>query len=134
MEIIKKYLLHVIAIILGAFFIYKGINKHWITPCKVYSPESSIPLYYQQVITAFCHSGFFKMIGLFQVTSGVLLFIPRTRLIGALILLPIIFNIFFIHLFLDNRPEELVESGIPFTMTLIIILSNLKNLKNLLNE
>ena len=121
MQKISKYAIAVLAVLLGAFFIYKGINKHWLSPCKVYGQESTIPLAYQQVITAFCQSGFLKMVGLFQAAAGILLLIPKTRLLGAVILLPVIFNIFFIHAFLDNRPIELVETGIPLLITLIII-------------
>ncbi|MFN3639489.1 MAG: hypothetical protein ACK4UK_01090 [Flavobacterium sp.] len=110
-----------IAVILGLFFIYKGVNKHFLSPCKVFGPESTIPLEYQQVITNMCQSGMLKVIGFFQVVSGILLLIPKTRLVGAIVLLPIIFNIFILHLFLDNRPHELVETGIPLTATILII-------------
>jgi len=111
----------VLAVILGLFFIYKGFTKHFLLPCKVYGPESTIPLEYQQVITNMCQSGMLKVVGFFQVLSGLFLLIPRTRLVGAIILLPIIFNIFILHLFLDNRPHELVETGIPLLITLFII-------------
>lgn len=111
----------IISFLLGAFFIYKGITKHWLKPCKTFGPDSTIPLPYQQVITHLCQSGFLKMVSVFQILSGILLFIPKTRLIGAVMLLPVIFNIFFIHFFLDNRPEELVESGIPMLMNIIIL-------------
>ncbi len=132
MQQISKYAITVLAVLLGVFFIYKGINKHWLSPCKVYGPESTIPLAYQQLITAFCQSGFLKLVGLFQATAGILLLIPKTRLLGAIILLPIIFNIFFIHAFLDNRPIELVETGIPLLMTLIIIAVDFTKVKKAL--
>lgn len=110
-----------IAIGLGLFFIYKGLNKHFLSPCKVYGPESTIPLEYQQVITHMCQSGMLMVVGFFQILSGILLVIPKTRLMGAIVLLPIIFNIFILHLFLDNRPEELVETGIPLAATILIL-------------
>jgi uncharacterized membrane protein YphA (DoxX/SURF4 family) len=110
-----------IALGLGLFFVYKGMNKHFLSPCKVYGPESTIPLEYQQVITYMCQSGMLMVVGFFQILSGILLIIPKTRLMGAIILLPIIFNIFILHLFLDNRPEELVETGIPLTATILIL-------------
>jgi putative oxidoreductase len=115
-----------ISFALASFFIYKGLNKHWLNPCKAYPADSPIPIDYINVINAFCHSGFLKMIGGFQILSGILLLIPRTRLAGAVLLFPIIFNIFMIHFFLDNRPEELVESGIPLlgNALLLILLAN----------
>lgn len=122
----------VLGALLGGFFVYKGITKHFISPCKVYGPESTIPLEYQQVITAFCKSGFFKVVGAIQVLSGLLLIIPKTRLLGALTLLPVVINMFLIHYFLDNRPEELWETGIPLAMTLIIVLMNLGKVKRVM--
>src|SRR5690606_36343343 len=98
-----ELLIVVLSIILGLFFIYKGLNKHFLSPCKVYDASSTIPLVYQQVITGMCESGMLKVVGFFQILSGILLLIPRTRLFGAIVLLPIIFNIFILHLFLDNR-------------------------------
>lgn len=115
--------------LLGGFFMYKGITKHFITPCKVYDAESTIPLAYQQVITAFCQSGFFKVVGFIQALSGLLLIVPKTRLLGAVLLLPVVINMFLIHFFLDNRPEELWETGIPLAMTVLIVLINFGKVK-----
>ncbi len=122
----------VLGALLGGFFVYKGINKHFLSECKVYEPDSTIPLAYQQVITAFCKSGFFKVVGALQALSGLLLIIPKTRLLGALMLLPVVINMFLIHYFLDNRPEELWETGIPLALTLIIILMNFGKVKRVL--
>jgi putative oxidoreductase len=110
-----------LSIALGVFFLYKGINKHWLSPCKVYEPESTIPLAYQQVITSLCQSGFLKLVGALQALSGILLFIPRTRLFGAIMLFPIILNIFLMHLLMDNRPDELVETGLPLLVNILIL-------------
>lgn len=129
-----NYFILIAAILVGSFFIYKGITKHLLGNCKIYESDSTIPIMYQQVITAFCKSGFFKMIGFFQVLSGVLLVIPKTRLVGALLLMPIIFNIFTIHLFLDNRPEELIISGVPLLLTLIIVFQNSRKILKLFNS
>ena len=122
-----------IGILLGGFFIYKGLNKHFLSPCKTFDPDSTIPLDYQHVITAFCQSGFSKVVGGLQILSGILLLIPRTRLFGAIMLLPIIANIFLIHLFLDNRFDELVETGIPLAMTILIITMSSKNWRGIFN-
>lgn len=110
---------------------YKGITKHFISPCKIYDAESTIPIEYQNVITAFCQSGFFKIVGFLQALSGLLLIIPKTRLLGAAILLPVVINMFLIHFFLDNRPEELWETGIPMVMTVFIILMNFGKVKKI---
>jgi putative oxidoreductase len=121
----------VLGALLGGFFVYKGINKHLLSECKVYGPESTIPLAYQQVITAFCQSGFFKVVGSIQAISGLLLIIPKTRLLGAALLLPIVINMFLIHFFLDNRPEELWETGIPLAMNVAIVLLHWSKVKRI---
>jgi putative oxidoreductase len=127
----SEIILLVLGAMLGGFFLYKGITKHFIAPCKTYGPESTIPVDYQNVIIAFCKSGFFKVVGFLQALSGLLLIIPKTRLLGAVILLPVVINMFLIHFFLDNRPEELWETGIPLAMTLIILVMNFSRVKKI---
>ena len=118
---VKNVIIWILSLALAAFFIYKGLTKHWLGACKVYPPDTTVPQDYINVINAFCHSGFLKMVGFFQILSGVFLVIPRTRAVGALLLFTLIFNIFTIHFFLDNRPGELVESGIPLLLNIILI-------------
>jgi putative oxidoreductase len=114
-------LIWVVSILLAAFFIYKGLTKHWLGECKVYPADTTIPQDYINVINALCHSGFLKMVGALQIISGMLILFPRTRVAGSVILLPVIFTIFMLHLFLDNRPEELVETGIPLMGNILLI-------------
>ena len=118
-----------LSIALGIFFIYKGIDKHFLSPCKIYDSSSTIPIAYQNLITSLCSSGYTKIVGVLQVLSGILLVVPRTRLLGSMILLPIILNIFLFHLLLDNRPMELVETGIPLVANILIFASFYKKWK-----
>jgi len=127
----SDFILLVLGALLGGFFVYKGINKHFLSECKVFEPDSTIPLAYQQVITAFCKSGFFKVVGAIQVLAGLLLIIPRTRLMGAVLLLPVVINMFLMHYFLDNRPEELWETGIPLAMNVLIVLLHWDRVKKI---
>ncbi|WP_306567279.1 DoxX family protein [Flavobacterium lindanitolerans] len=112
-----------LAIILGVFFVYKGLNKHFLSECKVYEPDSPLPLNYRNLITALCTSGFTKVVGFLEIASGILLIIPRTRLLGSIILLPVIITIFLFHLLIDNRPHELVETGIPLLAAILVFAS-----------
>ena len=61
------------------------------------------------------------MVGILQVATGLLIVLPKTKFLGAILLLPIIANIFLLHFFLDNRPEELIETGIPLLANILII-------------
>ena len=117
------YLVAGLAIILGAFFVYKGLDKHFLSECKVYEPDSPLPLNYRNLITALCTSGFTKVVGILEIASGILLIIPRTRLLGSIVLLPVIITIFLFHLLIDNRPHELVETGIPLFVVIGVFAS-----------
>lgn len=111
---------------LGVFFVYNGVDKHFISPCNVYGPESTLPQDYINLMTALCSSGFTKVVGSLEVFAGILLVFPRTRLLGTIVLLPVITSIFLFHLLLDNRPDELIETGIPLAGVFIILLYHYK--------
>lgn len=109
------------AIILGVFFIYKGIDK---IPMKLkdISKEEIVstiiernsyeaPVGYKITMNTFRQSGFIRLIAVFQILAGILMILPPTRLFGLLMLLPIILNIFFMHVFFDNRVGENVMTG-----------------------
>jgi putative oxidoreductase len=122
----KGYLIGAIALLVGFFFAYKGLTKHWLKPCKVFSPETTIPIEYINFITSLCQSGFLKMVGAMQILFGLLLFIPKTRLVGAIFLTPIVIVIFSAHLFMDNRPEELLETGLPLVGLILVLIYDIQ--------
>lgn len=66
-------------------------------------------------------SGFLKMIGVAQILAGILMIIPITRIYGLLLLLPIIFNIFMMHLFFDNRMDENILTGVLFLINILLL-------------
>ena len=69
-------------------------------------------------MNTFRQSGFLRMIAFFQILAGVLMILPATRTLGLLLLLPIIFNIFCMHVFFDNRMGENIETGILLALNL----------------
>lgn len=118
---------------LGAFFIYKGVDKHFISPCKVYGPESTLPQDYINLMTTLCSSGFTKVVGSLEVFAGILLVFPRTRLLGNIILLPVISTIFLFHLLIDNRPDELIETGVPLAAAVLLLIYHYKDWRFMLH-
>lgn len=118
---------------LGVFFVYKGVDKHFISPCKVYGPESTLPKDYINLMTALCSSGFTKVVGSLEVFAGILLVFPRTRLLGNIILLPVISTIFLFHLLIDNRPDELIETGIPLAAAVLMLMYHYKDWRFMLH-
>ncbi len=140
----KKTLHAICSILLGIFFIYKGIDKMPIKLKDVSQEEviSTIiekqsyeaPVGYKITMNTMRQSGFLKMIAFFQILAGILMIIPKTRLVGLLILLPIIFNIFFMHVFFDNRMDENIVTGIILTINLILCAFYYKKIKTILIE
>jgi len=126
-----KAIIHTICtILLGLFFIYKGIDKIPIK-LKEVSPEEitatiiernsyEAPVGYKITMNTMRQSGFIRVISLFQIFAGILMIIPKTRLAGLLILVPIILNIFLMHLFFDNRIGENILTGTILTLNLVL--------------
>ena len=82
-------------------------------------------------MNTFKYSGFLDMISLIQILVGILIIIPVTRLVGLLTLLPIIFNIFFMHVFFDNRVDENIETGFLLVINIILLLKYKKQIFSL---
>lgn len=132
MKSIGSIIITLLSAALGAFFIYKGIDKHFLSECKVYGPDSTLPQDYMNLMTALCGSGFTKVVGFLEILSGLLLIFPRTRLLGSIIFMPVIITIFLFHLFIDNRPHELVETGIPLAINVLVFAYHYNDWKCLL--
>ena len=140
-----KTTLHTIStIILALFFIYKGVDK---IPIKIKSItqkeiiESIIergsyeaPVGYKITMNTMRQSGFLRLIAFFQIIAGILMIIPRTRLAGLLFLLPMIFNIFFMHVFFDNRIDENILTGALLALNLILCSFYYKRIQLILLE
>lgn len=134
----------IFSILLGIFFIYKGIDKMPIKLKEVSQKEiiSTIienesyeaPVGYKITMNTMRQSGFLRLIAFFQILAGILMIIPKTRFAGLLILLPIIFNIFFMHVFFDNRIDENIITGIILTINLLLCAYYYKRIRLILFE
>ena len=133
----------ILSIGLGLFFIYKGIGKissdklktldkqlveKYIIENDSYAP----PIGYKIVMNTFKQSGYLAFVSIFQIVAGILIIIPVTRLAGLLLLLPIIFNIFFMHIFFDNRLDENIITGSILTLTIFLCSFYLENIKHII--
>ena len=134
-----KTIIHsILTILLGLFFIYKGVDKLPIKLKDVSKEEiiSTIveknsyeaPVGYKITMNTMRQSGFLRMIAIFQILAGILMIIPQTRMAGLLLLLPMIFNIFFMHVFFDNRIDENIETGILLGLNVVLCLRYYKDL------
>ena len=96
----------------------KDISKEEIVSTIIDNNSYEAPVGYKITMNTMRQSGFLRMISIFQILAGILMIIPKTRMLGLLILLPIIFNIFFMHVFFDNRMHENIETGILLTLNI----------------
>ncbi len=85
-------------------------------------------------MNTFKQSGFLGMIAIFQIIAGILMIVPKTRLFGLLFLLPMIFNIFFMHVFFDNRIDENIETGILLALNILLLLPYSNIIKKVFDE
>ena len=138
-----KIILHTtLTFLLAIFFMYKGIDKLPIKLKDISKEEivSTIidnnsyeaPVGYKLTMNTMRQSGFLRMISIFQILAGILMIIPKTRMLGLLILLPIIFNIFFMHVFFDNRMHENIETGILLALNVSLCLYYHNRLKQII--
>lgn len=122
----------IITVVLAAIFINASIKKFTPKPLKpidqaelvhqIIEQESyAPPIGYKITMNTMKQSGFLKLIGVFQLLAALFMLIPRLRLTGLLILFPIIFNIFFMHVFFDNRMHENMETGILLGITILLL-------------
>ena len=137
-----KIIIHTtLTVLLAIFFMYKGIDKLPIKLKDISKEEivSTIidnnsyeaPVGYKITMNTMRQSGFLRMISIFQILAGILMIIPKTRMLGLLILLPIIFNIFFMHVFFDNRMHENIETGILLALNIGLCSYYYKRLKQI---
>jgi len=125
------------------FFIYAGAKKFIPKPAsnKVVSNEDFVkafqenkfesPITFRMAIKTLKACDFMLMVGVLQLLAGVLILIPHTRLIGLLVLLPVAVNIFCFHFFMDNRPEEDIETGFLLLLNVILVLFYYRHFKAL---
>ena len=129
---------------LALFFIYKGVDK---IPIKIKSitqeeiVETIIekgsyeaPVGYKITMNTMRQSGFLRLIAVFQIIAGILMILPKTRLAGLLFLLPMIFNIFFMHVFFDNRMDENLVTVSLLALNIILCSYYYKRIKRILLE
>lgn len=80
-------------LLLAAAFLPTGLTKVLGNRFSAISPDTPIGYFFE----ALYQSGFYyRFIGLAQVTAALLLLIPRTAALGAVVFFPIILNIFVI--------------------------------------
>jgi uncharacterized membrane protein YphA (DoxX/SURF4 family) len=108
----KNKVLFVLCLLAGLLFIIFGLNKFLnYMPAPKDMPEKMI-----KVGTAFMEIGWLMpLVGTMEVVGGLLLIIPRTRALGAIVLVPILTGIVLANI-------NMAPSALPMTFALVAII------------
>lgn len=108
----KRIALLVLSGLLGLFILNSGLNKFL---HHMPMPEMSEEVMKDTMGLMEC-SWLFPLVGVIEIIGGIFLIIPRTRALGALIILPIMVGILLFHL-----PHQISGFGIVVAMCLILL-------------
>lgn len=135
-----------LAIALAIFFMYAGskkfmsshrpvdIEKQIQLAEKVANNQFESPTTFTLTMKSMKSSGFLYVVGVLQLLAGLLLLFPKTRLIGSGVLLPVTLNIFLLHLFMDNRMSENIETGAILMVNVLVLAFYWRTLRGLVGR
>tara|TARA_B110000967_G_scaffold206843_1_gene254591 strand:- start:735 stop:1118 length:384 start_codon:yes stop_codon:yes gene_type:complete len=118
----KEKVITVIRFLLGLMMANSGLNKflHYMEMPPMAQPAMDL-------LTAFGTSEYmFPLIGLVELVAGVLLLTKRFTALGAVLMMPITVNIFFLHAFLD--PAQVGMSIVLLVINITLLVSEKKRL------
>ena len=125
MKIVK----FILCLLFGLMFINAGLNKFFnYMPMEKPTPEQ------MKLFTAFGEiSWLMPLVGTIEVLGGLLFIFPKTRALGAIVILPVMVGIV-THVFtMDKSPMGMSIAGILFLIDLWIIIDNREKYKHLVS-
>lgn len=108
----KAKILFILCLLAGLMFINAGLDKffHYM-PMPKDMPEKMV-----KAGMAFMEIGWLMpLVGAIEIIGGLLLIFPRTRALGAIVILPVLAGILLANIFL-------APSGLPIALTLVAII------------
>lgn len=114
-------------ILLGGLFLYAGIQKFIPKPPRTHTESvEAIPdnvLKIKEFIGGMKQTGYFwPMLGAAEIICGILLLSQYFALLGSVMLLPIMINIFMFHLFLKpDDTGDLIMTGLYLSGNILLI-------------
>jgi|SRR6476469_2942973 len=108
----KNKILFVLCLLFGLMFINAGLNKFLnYMPMPKDLPESMM-----KVMGAFMQIGWLMpLVGIAEIIGGILMIIPKTRALGAIVCLPVMIGILLTNIY--HAP-----SGLPLVLVMLAIL------------
>lgn len=125
MKIIKL----IISLLFGLMFINAGLNKFLnYMPMEKPTPE-------QMELFAAFDKIFWLMplVGAVEIIGGLLFIFPKTRALGAIVILPVMVGIVIHNFMMDKSPMGISIAGVLFIINLWIIIDNKEKYKTLIS-
>ena len=125
----KNKILFIVCLLFGLMFINAGLNKFLnYMPVPKDLPESMM-----KVMGAMMQiSWLIPLVGIIEITGGILFIIPRYRALGAIIILPVMVGIVLLNIF--NAPTGLPIALVLFAINIWVIIENRAKYLPLINK
>lgn len=123
MKIVK----FILCLLFGIMFINAGLDKF-----LHYNPAPELTEAQMKVYAAFGEIGWLlPLVGAIEVIGGLLFIFPKTRALGAIVILPVMVGILIHNLFRDPSSIGITISAVLFLINIWIIIDNREKYKNL---
>lgn len=107
----KKKILFVVCLLFGLMFINAGLNKF----LNYMPPPKDMPEKMMEAMGAFMKiTWLMPLVGIAEIIGGILFIIPKTRALGAIIILPVMVGIILTNI-------TVAPSGLPIALALLAI-------------
>ncbi|MGH1520240.1 DoxX family protein [Chryseobacterium sp. JK1] len=125
MKIVK----FIVCLLFGLMFINAGLNKFFnYMPMEKPTPEQ------MKLFTAFSEiSWLMPLVGTVEVIGGLLFIFPKTRGLGAIVILPVMVGIVTHVLTMDKSPMGMGIAGVMFLINLWMLIDNREKYKHLVS-
>jgi uncharacterized membrane protein YphA (DoxX/SURF4 family) len=115
----KNKILFVLCFLFGLMFINAGLNKFF----NYMPPPADMPEETMKMFTALMQiSWLMPLVGIVEIIGGILIIWPRTRALGAIIILPVMVGILLTNIFV--APEGLPIALVLFAILLWVMIEN----------
>ncbi|MGU3376723.1 DoxX family protein [Chryseobacterium sp. M5A1_1a] len=123
-----KYIKLILCILFGIMFINAGLDKFF-----HYNPTPQLTEAQMKIYAAFGEIGWLlPLVGAVEVIGGLLFIFPKTRALGAIVILPVLVGILIHNLFRDPSNLGITISVVLFLINIWIIIDNKEKYKNLI--
>jgi uncharacterized membrane protein YphA (DoxX/SURF4 family) len=119
----------ILSLLFGLMFINAGLNKFFnYMPMEKPTPEQI------KIFSAFDEIGWLMpLVGIVEIIGGILFIFPKTRALGAIVILPVMVGIV-AHVFtLDKSEMGMTIAGVMFLINLWMIVDNREKYKHLVS-